>query len=540
MDQVVNFFKKLLDTKGFPPRWLCGTGWDDFTGWFHIISDLLVWSAYFAIPLIIIRYITTKTDARFTKIYFLFASFILACGSTHLIDVILFWHPVYRFSALIRFFTGVISWVTVFALLKLLPVAFSLKTAQELETEVEHRKQAEEQLRQQNKLLNDAQEIARLGFWEWDVQRNKVLWSDSMFRIYGRKKQEISYENFLDFVHSSDRGYVNATIQKAFEEKKFPEFYHRVVGEDGTIRTLHAKGDIVLHEDGSVAKMIGTSQDVTEQKKVEQELLTKSQDLESTNIELQKFASIASHDLREPLRKIIMFSGLLEQEVKSDNTKAISLIHKIVNSGSRMQMLIDDILDFSRLSKDKFVFEKVDLKRIVNQVISDIEVTVKEKNARIIVDKLPVIEANAGQMTQLFQNLISNAIKFSKEDEQPVVKITSKIISGAEVPKDFMKLNNYQLFGDPAFWENEQFASIRIEDNGIGFDETYLNKIFLIFQRLHSRTQYEGTGIGLAICKKVVDIHHGSITAYSKPEQGATFEVLLPVSQFNFRNPEGG
>ena len=145
MNQVTEFFSKLFDDSGFPPRWHCGK-WTDFHGWLYIISDLMIWGAYFAIPTIIIRYITRKQEARFQRVYFLFASFILACGTTHLLDAITFWYPAYRLNALVRFGTGVVSWLTVFHLVKLLPVAFSLKTAEQLESEVLHREDVELQL----------------------------------------------------------------------------------------------------------------------------------------------------------------------------------------------------------------------------------------------------------------------------------------------------------------------------------------------------------------------------------------------------------
>ncbi len=146
MRQVIEFFEKLLDTSDWPPRWQCGK-WSDFHGWLFIISDLLVWSAYFAIPLIIIRYISRRQDARFFKLYFFFAGFILACGATHLIDAVTFWYPAYRLNALFRFSTGVLSWITVIYLIRLLPVAFSLRSSSQLEAEVDHRKRAEEKFR---------------------------------------------------------------------------------------------------------------------------------------------------------------------------------------------------------------------------------------------------------------------------------------------------------------------------------------------------------------------------------------------------------
>jgi PAS domain S-box-containing protein len=538
-DQVIEFFSKLFSDSGFPPRWHCGR-WTDFHGWLYIISDLMIWAAYFAIPIIIIRFITRKQGARFQKIYFLFAAFILACGTTHLLDAITFWYPAYRFNALMRFATGVVSWLTVFHLVRLLPAAFSLKTADQLETEVHQREKAETQLQINNRFLNEAQEIAKLGHWNWDVAANKITWSDTMMKIYGSTQNDaLTYSDYLSKVHPDDREDVNGYIEQAMSTKKFVEFYHRTLLPDGTVKTLHAKGEVITDTNGNVTSMFGTGQDVTKTKEVEQQLLAKSKELELTNRELEKFASIASHDLREPLRKIITFAGMLETEYKDVlGDKGRTYLEKMVSSSQRMQHLIDDILEFSGLSSGNVTFENVGLGGVVTQVLSDIEVLVAEKQAQITVDALPDVEGNKAQLGLLFQNIIANAIKFSKEETRPEVHIHADVIKGRELPADHLKLNmqHFSILQDPRFWDNEKFCRISIQDNGIGFDEVYIDKIFALFQRLHSKSEYEGTGIGLAVCKKVVDIHHGTITATSKQGEGSVFIITLPVSQRHFRH----
>ena len=539
MNQVTEFFSKLFDDSGFPPRWHCGK-WTDFHGWLYIISDLMIWGAYFAIPTIIIRYITRKQEARFQRVYFLFASFILACGTTHLLDAITFWYPAYRLNALVRFGTGVVSWLTVFHLVKLLPVAFTLKTAEQLENEVLHREDVELQLKINNKLLNEAQEIAKLGHWHWDVQANKINWSDTLMKIYGAAPgDDLTYELFIERVHPEDRDDVNALITQAFQTKKFDEFYHRIQLPDGTVKTMHSKGDVILDQKGEVKYMFGTGQDVTEAKEVEQQLLAKSQELELTNQELEKFASIASHDLREPLRKIITFAGMLDNEFKDVlGGKGRTYLEKIVNSSERAHNLIDDILEFSSLSAGNVNFGPVKLNRVVEQVLSDIEVLVNNTGAEIKADPLPAIDGIESQLGLLFQNLITNAIKFGKDDLPPQINIHASIVKGNELPEDYVKDKkpHFSILHNSRFWDHEKFCRITVADNGIGFDEAYLDRIFSLFQRLHGKQTYEGTGIGLAICKKVVDIHHGVITAKSKPGEGATFIITLPVSQLHFRH----
>ena len=539
MEQIFDFFNGLFDTSGFPPRWHCGK-WTEFHGWFYIISDLLIWSAYFAIPLIIVNYISKRKELRFHKIYFLFAAFILACGITHLLDAIIFWHPLYRLSALVRFATGLLSWFTVFYLYKMLPAAFSLKSSSQLEAEVKQRLKVEDELKFKNQQLNEAQEIAQMGHWEWNVATNKVFWSDELFKVYGLPVSEegLSYEIFLEHVHPDDRTNVDAFIKQAFSEKHFSEYYHRIITPDGHIKTLHARGEVFTNESGEIIKMIGTGQDVTEQKKTEKELIIKSSELEVKNEELQKFAYIASHDLQEPLRKIKTYISRLqsvgEDEIKEPERETYR--EKILNAADRMQRLIEDILNYSRMSSDASRFEKTDLNLVLTNVLADMEVIIETNNAIIHADPLPVIEANSTQMGQVFQNIIGNAIKFRNKDVIPEIEIHWESITGSQIDAESQIKAHYKFSGwdENKYWSVEKFCKIIISDNGIGFEPKYTKRIFEAFQRLTTHTKHEGSGIGLAISKKVIENHHGLIKADSVPGKGSTFVIILPLVQSNF------
>ena len=538
MNQIVDFFQKLFDPAGFPARWNCGKGWTDFHGWLYIISDLLIWSAYFAIPVIIISYNTRRKDVRFQKVYLLFAGFILTCGITHLLDAIVFWYPVYRLSALALLATGLISWLTVYHLIKLLPVAFTLKTSEELEVEIAQRKMVEIDLEAKITQMNEAQAIAIMGSWEWDVVNNKLSWSASMFRIYDLLpfSEEISYERYLSLTHPDDKSFVDNAIKQAFTDKKFVDFYHRVITPAGNIKTLQAKGEIVVNSEGKVVKMIGTEQDVSEQKKMDHELLIKSHDLEEINIELQKFAYVASHDLQEPLRKINTFLSRLENESEliQKDEKSVYYIHKIKSSATRMQQLMLDILNYSRLTSASVVFEKTDLFELIQSILIDMEISIQNTEAIISVGSLPTIDANESQFSQLFQNLIANAIKFRKPGEAPIIEINAELINGSEVNNQQIK-THYKFSGwaENYYWDKEQFCKITVRDKGIGLAPEYYERIFTAFERLHNLSQYEGTGIGLAICKKIVDFHHGNISVDCSGN-GTVFTVIIPTSQLNF------
>lgn len=530
MDQVINFFRNLFDTSDWPPRWHCGN-WTQFHGWLYIVSDLLIWSAYFAIPLAILKYISRRTDAKFVRAYFLFAGFILACGSTHLLDAITFWFPAYRLNALVRLITGVVSWITVFYLIKILPAATSLPTHAALEKEIAERKKAEEDLMVSNQQLKLAQEIAQVGHWQWDVKANKITWSDQLYRIFGVQPDgQLSYQSYLERLHPDDKGLVDDNVQTAFREKQFSSFVHRVLLPDGSEKVLQSNGEVIVDESGEVVKMLGTAQDITEIQKSQQQLTERSRELEASNAELQRFAYVASHDLQEPLRKIMTFASLLEKETAKQSDKAMLYTDKIVQSSVRMQNLIEDILTFSGLRVSSDAFRPTDLNSVLKQVLSDMEVRIEASGAKVHTADMPVIDSIPSQMGQLFQNLISNAIKFRKDDVATVVNVRCKVMDAEEWQ------NQKALAGEIAdlSFNRSKFVSITVQDNGIGFDETYAGKIFEIFQRLHNAKTYEGTGVGLAICKKVVDNHHGFISAKAKPGEGATFTVVLPLSQKNF------
>jgi two-component system, LuxR family, sensor kinase FixL len=256
--------------------------------------------------------------------------------------------------------------------------------------------------------------------------------------------------------------------------------------------------------------------DISARKKAETEQAHYAAELQRSNSELEQFAYVASHDLQEPLRKIRTFSDrlMMKQADKLDE-EGTECLQRMHNAAARMQSLIDGLLALSRVTTKGQKYEKVELAQVAAEVVSDLEVQIKNVNGLVELDKLPAIQADPLQMHQLFQNLIANGLKFHRIDEPPVVKVSGRYVHGREDRK-ITRLANEQ-------------CRILVEDNGIGFDEKYASRIFGIFQRLHPRDVYEGTGIGLAICRRIVEQHGGTITAHSTPGKGSTFEILLPV-----------
>ena len=267
-----------------------------------------------------------------------------------------------------------------------------------------------------------------------------------------------------------------------------------------------------------IQKVLEASNELLEVKVMERtsDLLRANLELEVSNAELQQYASLASHDLQEPLRKIITFNKIIEDKYLDGNPEAHRYMNKVIASCERMRSLIHDLLNYSRLS-GAAVYCETDLNNLLSETITDLELVIGEKKAKLIIDDLPVIEAIPGQVRQVFQNVISNALKFSRSGVTPQVRIWGERIS---------KLDS-RGHSDPA----GDYLRIYIQDNGIGFEEIYLNKIFTIFQRLHGRDAYEGTGIGLAIVKKIIEKHNGLLTARSSVDEGSTFIIVLPLKQ---------
>lgn len=349
------------------------------------------------------------------------------------------------------------------------------------------------------------------------------------FEKYSGLSNETGLQHGWDkIIHTDDQPELNLEWNRALQHGTGFSIESRLRRYDGEFCWHIVKASPKKNNDGSIMMWVGTFTDIHDQrianemlehrvKERTRELQQINEELESSNIELQQFASVASHDLKEPLRKIHMFSNLIRDKYSNGiDQGAVNYVERIINSSARMTTLVNDLLSFSRLSVNH-LFKSTDLNLLLKDILTDLELVIQEKNAVINIGKLQEIEAVPGQMRQVFQNLLSNALKFSRKDVPPVINVKSEVVAA----KSF----------DSPLTENGSYARITISDNGIGFDEQYRDKIFTIFQRLHTKEKYEGTGIGLAITKKIVDKHNGLITASSVEGEGSNFVILLPVKQ---------
>ncbi len=420
----------------------------------------------------------------------------------------------------------------------------------------EHLKLREEQLTQ-------AQIIGKLGSWEHDFYTNTIKWSDECYRLYGYKPGEINVdETSFGNVHPDDLPVLKKAAQSA-REKGIPiDIEYRRKDKNGKIRHIYSKGEINRDKEGNIRGLfgvhmditqlrenqfqleesekfnrtildlvpnmvIGVAVDITEIKKANENLKTynesltkKNEELERMNAELGSFTYVASHDLQEPLRKIRTFTDLIfEKEVEQLSETAKNYFIRISAAATRMQNLIEALLSYSRTNTIDIIYEPTDLNILIDEVKVNLHDVIEEKNAIIESDTLPVIQIIPLQFHQLFLNIIGNAIKYSKHGIQPHIKISSRIVCGSDI-------------NVPGVNQKIKYWKISIADNGIGFEQQYANKIFELFQRLHGKTEFSGTGIGLAICKKIVQNHNGIITATGSPGVGATFNIFIPVMEY--------
>lgn len=372
--------------------------------------------------------------------------------------------------------------------------------------------------------LNNAVELAELGTWQIDLETFFTTYSSRVAGWWGLPEAGAPLDEVISCMHPDDRSKVSASVENAINVTGHYEAEYRLINAvTKEERYIEANGNVSYDNNHKPVKLNGIVRDITLQKLTQQELERQVQertielqvlnaDLKKSNNELMQFAYVASHDLQEPLRKIQTFSDLARSDGSSDYVK--TYLDKIDNSAARMSSLIKDVLMYSKVSKEGKGDSRIDLNQILADVKNDYELLISQKHAQILCDELPVLSGNTLHFYQLFSNLIGNSLKFTAE--HPVIQITYHSISGHSISDQKADMSkNYHEF--------------TFTDNGIGFDQVYADQIFGLFTRLHTKKEYSGTGIGLALCKKIVENQNGFIRAISKKGHGATFKIYLPI-----------
>jgi len=362
--------------------------------------------------------------------------------------------------------------------------------------------------------LDRAQRISRTGSDERNLITGEGEWSDTTYDIFGVSRGSFvpSYSNFLSMVHPDDRHICLEARKDIDAGKALKPYEYRIIRPDGQVRTIYRETVVQNDEHGKPVSYTGTLRDVTELRVAEEAVKQKTREIEAhavelqrSNAELEQFAYVASHDLQEPLRMVASYCQLLQRRYKDKlDGDANEFIGFAVEGANRMQRLINDLLGYSRVGRKGGNPENFQAVDALKTALANLQGAISESGAKIEFDNLPAIHADRTQISQLFQNLIGNAIKFRRDGESPLIRISAAPEGG--------------------FWH------FTIEDNGIGIEKEYLDRVFLIFQRLHERNKYPGTGIGLAIAKKVIEHNGGRIWIESTPGQGSKFNFTLPAA----------
>lgn len=371
--------------------------------------------------------------------------------------------------------------------------------------------QAQQEIIKTNERFNYVTKAAQHVIWDWDMENNEILWNNVLFTMLGHKAGEATdYTWWQNHLHPNDRDRVVKSMSDHLASKKHHwEQEYRFSCADGSYLHILDRGFTIYDENEEPHRMIGTMQDVTDLranevklKELNASLEKRARELAESNAELERFAYVASHDLQEPLRMVSSFLQLIEKRYKDKlDQKGHEYIAFAVDGAERMKSLILDLLEYSRVNTSSDEKEEVDTKALVDNVRLVYQNVLQETGGTITSSGLPVVRGNKTQLTQLFQNLVGNALKY-RSTSAPEIDISCS--------------------------QREHYYRFEVADNGIGIDEKYFQKIFVIFQRLHNREQYRGTGIGLAICKKIVERHGGTIGLSSTVGEGSRFYFTLP------------
>lgn len=525
---MFSFLDNLILSRQYMPHGNCYL-WQPGLLWLHILSDVLIALAYFSIPLALTYFIRQREDVPFKGIFILFSLFIFSCGTTHIMSIWTLWHSDYWLSGLIKAITAIISLITAFEMIPTLPKALAMRSPMELEIanqalelEITNRQQAELALQQLNLELESRVEQRTREYRESE-QRFRSLFEAAPDFIYllnlqgeieqvnpaviqqsGYAESELIEQPLVNFLSSDSQQLCNQEFSELLQQGK-NRHEMEFVCQDHTVLTMDCSCTVVGDIQDEDAYILVLQRDISDRKRIESALRKTNQELLASNAELEKFAYIASHDLREPLRMVTSFTQLLAQRYSGKlDADADQIIGFAVNGARRMEELIHDLLEYSRVGKAEQSWSLVDCEAVVDQALNNLQVAIAESKVQITRAPLPTVIGDQGQLIQLWQNLLDNAIMY-RHQESALIEI------GAEVkPEHWL------------FW---------VKDNGIGIAPQYQERIFQIFQRLHTKEKYPGTGIGLAICHKIVTRHGGKIWVESAAGAGATFYFTLLRSQ---------
>lgn len=494
----------IFDTEGFPPRWQCGDGWTPFLGWLHILSDVAIWGAYMAIPATMWLFARKRSDLRLPRVFSLYIAFILLCGFTHLIDAGIFYWPVYRLSALVKFATAAVSLATVGALIQIMPAALSIpglsRINDELRQEIERRQQSERRYRT---LLEASSSV----IWTTSADGKLTTPQPSWQSYTGQTPEQYRDDGWMAAIYPDDLPTIRVEWERAVSTGEHYRSRGRIWSQHHqAYRWFESSGAPIRNEQGELQEWIGTLTDIEDREQLSIELLAANRSLESKSRQTQRFLYTVSHDLKSPVVTILGFAGFIRADLKSGRTDRLDhFVERIEEAGHLMGRSLEDLLQLCRLGVVKSKPEALDLHAVVEEVVERFVPETQGHGSTIrVTESLPTLQMDAQHARYLFQNLIGNALKYGVNDQG-----NARVEVG---------------------WEEEgSWVELYVEDAGPGIAPEHHDRVFEVFERLQNRTK--GTGIGLSIVRQIAENYGGEATLQSPPlgkESGCRFIVRLP------------
>lgn len=485
----MNIFHILFDTMGFPPRWRCGSAWTPLLGWTHIISDLLITLSYFSIPVVLGYFIIRRKDIPFNGIFILFGGFIFLCGFGHLVEAIIFWEPIYRFSGLVKALTATFSIGTALVLVIYIPKILSLPKFAEVRSYLAS--------------IVESSKDAIVSFDRQGVINTANKAAQKLLKDYYKRDDGKNIIGFLSAFLPGTKDLAALFFQLTRNEIQNP--LECQLEERGKMRYFLGTLSPVWSVDN---ELIGASlimKDNTKEKEVHTKLVRAYNELEA-------FTYMASHDLKEPLRGIQSYVSLLEGEYGRSLPKEVG--DKLASIGAlsaHLSEVIETLLHFGQIGRKPLSHNLINMKNLIANVKKRLFLQIKKQKAHIrIVGKMPDIWGEEVLLSEVLQNLILNSLKYNDQKEKWV-----------EIGVKDYRVEN-----------NTSYVLLYVKDNGVGIEPRHHDAIFQIFKRLHNKEKYgEGHGAGLTIVKKIIELHEGRIWVESIPGRGTTFFLLLPGSK---------
>lgn len=499
-DQAKEFISGFFSTAEWPARWVCGK-WSEFHGWLYIFSDLLIWASYFAIPILLIVLLNKRKDIPFTKVIWLFIAFIVLCGLTHLFDALLFWWPAYRVSAILRLTTGIVSAITVVALYKILPQIHSLRTIEDLEQELDERKELEDKLSQSEFLLSEAGRMGKMGGWETDLITYESVWSRVIYDIYELPYDYDTSQHELDtYFLEPYNSTLKTAIELAIQKGKKWDIDLQVLTAKKNLRWVRSYGEPLYDRNGVVVKLRGVFMDIERFKNTEISLNKSMELVSQNNMHLKSFTHILSHNIRNHANNIAAISALVNTAALDEHNK--ELFKKIKNVSAGLNTTLNDLTDAIKIRENVPIAEHLNFNEVTQKVLEVIESDVKASNAQIDFDfAVENIDFPRAYLDSIILNLLTNAIKYRKPDVAPHITLKTYI-------------------------NKKHHVVLECKDNGMGIDlKVHGEKIFGLYKTFHEHV--DANGVGLFLIKIQIESQGGSVEVDSTPGIGSSFRVIF-------------